>query len=119
MGAEIVVAEDAGGVAIVEIDLDSVVADLGGGIGARLGLVHREERGSGEVRGGGVFFFCALVVASGAGAIVAEIGKIEVAGMAVGPGDVDAGAGFDVDFDVDRFFAVIDGGGHWEVIGNQ
>ena len=47
MGAEVVVAEDAGGVAIIEIDLDGVVTDLRGGIGAGLGLVHGENQGGG------------------------------------------------------------------------
>jgi hypothetical protein len=112
LGAEIVVAEDAGGVAIVEIDLDGVVADLRGGLRARFGLVHGQERRGGELHGCEIFFFSALVVAGGAGAIVAEIREIEVAGVAIGPGDVDTGASFDVDFDGDRFLALVEWSGH-------
>ena len=114
MCAQIVVAEDAGGVAVVEINLDGVVADLCGGIGARLGLVHGEERGGGEIQGGEIFFFGAFIVTGGTGAIVTEIGKIEVAGVAVGPGDVDTGASFHVDFDIDGFLAVIEWCRHGE-----
>ena len=43
-GAKIVVGIDAGGVAIREADLDSVVPYLRGGLAARLGLEHRERR---------------------------------------------------------------------------
>ena len=50
LGAEVVIAEDAGGVAIVEIDLDGVVADLRCGIGAGFGLVHGQERGGRKVQ---------------------------------------------------------------------
>lgn len=110
--AEVVVAEDAGGVAIVEIDLDGVVADLRGGIGAGLWLVHGEKRGSRKIQGGQIFFFGAFIVAGGARAIVAEIREVEVAGVAVGPGDVDTSAGFHVDFDSDGFFALVEGCGH-------
>jgi hypothetical protein len=38
-----------------------------------------------------------------------------VAGVAVGPGDVDAGAGFYVDFYRGWFFALIDGYGHLKI----
>ena len=65
--------------------------------------------------GGGIEgeFFFAFVVTGGAGAFVAEIGEIVMAGVAVGPSDVDAGAGGDVDFYGGGFFPLIDGGRHW------
>jgi hypothetical protein len=116
VSAEIVVAEDAGGMAIVEIDLDGVVAYLRGGLRARRGLVHGQERRGGEVHGSEIFFFGALVVAGGAGAVVAEIREIEVAGVAVGPGDVDPSAGFHVNLDRDGFLALVEWCGHREVI---
>jgi len=114
VSAEVVVAEDAGGVAIVEIDLDGVVADLRGGIGAGLGLVHGENEGAGEAGGSHGFLFGAFVVAGGAGAIVTKVGEIVVAGVAVGPGDVYAGAGFHVNFDGDGLFALVEWCGHGE-----
>ena len=116
MGAKVVVAEDAGGMAVVEIDLDGVAADLGGGIRAGFRFEHGEKRRGGKVTLGHGFFFGAFVVAGGAGADVAEVGKIVVAGMAVGPGDVDTGPGFDVDLDGGRFFALVEGCGHKRVI---
>lgn len=94
--AEIVVAVDAGGMAIVEGDLDGIVPYRVGGLSARLGLVHGEKRGGGSGGRASGFLFGAFVIAGGAGAMVTEEGKVKVAGMAVGPGDVDAGAGFDV-----------------------
>ncbi len=41
--AEMVVAVDAGGVAISKADLNGVVAHLRSGLGARLGLEHRQR----------------------------------------------------------------------------
>ena len=43
-GAEVIVAVDTGGVAVVEGELDRVVADLRGGGGFGLGFEHGEER---------------------------------------------------------------------------
>jgi len=70
-GAEVVVAEDSRGVAVVEVDLDGVVSHLCGGLCAGLGLEHRQDgRGRGSAAGE-CFFLFALIVAGGAGAIVA------------------------------------------------
>ena len=94
------VAEDAGIVAVVEIDLNCVIADLGGGLGANFGFEHgQDRRGDGCGFGAGVsLFLVALFVASGAGAFIAEIGEIVMASVIVGPGDIHAGSAGDVDF---------------------
>ena len=98
-GAEVFVAEDASVVAIVEIDLHGVIADLGGGLGAHFGFVHGQGgRGDGSGFGAWMFLLEALVVAGGAGAFIAEIRKIVMAGVIVGPGDIDARTAGDVDF---------------------
>lgn len=109
-----VVAVDAGGVAVVESELDGVVADGSGGSGFGFGLEHRESGGRNDRGWGcGLFiFFAAFVAASGAGAFFAQVGKIVVAGVAVGPDDVDAGPGGDVDFHAGGFFPGINGDGH-------
>ena len=98
-GAQMFVAIDAGGVAIREADLYGVVSDNGGGLRARLGFEHGKRRkGVGGWRCGGEgFFFTTLVVARGARTLFAQIGEVVVAGVAIGPGDVDSCAGFDVD----------------------
>ena len=113
-GAEVVVAEDAGGVAVGEGDLDGVVADGGGLLRAGLGFEHGESRGrNGPRPGAGVGALSyPLVIASGAGAFVAEIGEIVVAGVAVGPDDVHAGAAGYVDLYAGGLFSCVDGNGH-------
>ena len=113
--AEVIVAEDSGGMPICETDLNSVVADLGGGLRAGFRLKHGQEGRREEIRGGRHrIFFRALVVACRTGALIAKVGEIVVAGMAVGPGDVDTRAGFYVDFYRGGFFSLIDGYGHLE-----
>ena len=94
------VTEDAGIVAVVKIDLYGVVADLGGGLGANFGFVHgqhgrREGRGFGGVV---LLVLVALFIASGAGAFLAKIGEIVMAGVRVGPSDIHARAAGDVNF---------------------
>jgi hypothetical protein len=107
------VAEDAGAVAIVEIDLNGVIADLGGGLGANFGFVHGQGgRGDGTRFGAWMFLLDALVVAGGARAFIAEIRKIVMAGVIVGPGDIDARAAGDVDFYAERFFALVNWSRH-------
>src|ERR1700729_3810190 len=91
--AELVVAVDAGGMAVVEGDADGVVADGVSRFCRYFRLKHREDGGRGCAGGGGRFFACAFVVAGGAGAFVAQESKIEVTAVAVGPGDVNACAG--------------------------
>jgi len=113
-GAEMVVGIDAGGVAVGEGDLDSVIPYLRGGGGSRFGFEHWQGRRGCE--GGRSFcertLFVALVVARGAGTLIAEIGKIEMGDVAIGPGDVDAGVGGDMDFDAGGFAAGMEWDGH-------
>ncbi len=95
-----IVGVDTCGVAVGKGDLDGVVPYLRGGLGAGFGFEHgkrgrRSESGRSFSEG---FFFGALVVAGGTGAIVTEISEFEVGHVAIGPGDVNAGIGRDVDF---------------------
>src|SRR5580704_6742567 len=116
-GAEVVVAVDAGGMAVGEADLDGVVADDGGGFGAWLGLEHgeRRKRAASGSRGRESLFLAALVVARGAGTLFAQIGKCVVARVAVGPGDVDAGARLDVHSDGCGLSSRIEWNGHLNI----
>ena len=110
-GAEIVVGKDAGGVAVGERDLDGVVADLRGGLRAGLGLKHG-KRGEWRGRRRELALLVALFVACGAGAVLAEIGEVVVAGVAVGPSDVNSCAGRDVDLYAGGFAALVEGERH-------
>src|SRR2546427_12588725 len=79
-GAQVVVAVDAGGVAVGEIDLNGVVAYRRGGLGLGLGLEHGQHGGCRAypflaAQGG---FFFAVVATQSAGAVVAQIDKIVV-----------------------------------------
>src|SRR5713226_8872004 len=89
---------DAGGVAVGELNLNGVVTHRFGGAGAGLGLEHgqrnRSRSGTGVACEGG--FFPALVITERAGAEVAQVHEIVMAGVAVRPGDVHARAGRDV-----------------------
>jgi hypothetical protein len=64
-----------------------------------------------------LLFLVALLVAGGAGALIAQIRKIVVAGVIVGPRDVYASTGGDVNLNVKRFFALINRDGHGFRIG--
>jgi len=108
------VAIDAGGVAIGEADLHGVVAYDGSGLRAQLRLEHgkRSKRiGTGRRSGEG-FFFAALVIACGAGTFFAQVSEIVVAGVAVGPGDVDPSAGLYVHLHSGRLPSWIEWNGH-------
>src|SRR6266850_496989 len=98
--AQMIVGIDAGGVAVGKRNLNCVVPYLGSGGSARSGFEHGERgRGSeGRRCSGEGFFLFPLVIAGSAGAMVAEIGKIEMRDMAVGPGDVHTRVGGDVNF---------------------
>src|SRR5215470_5652986 len=100
-GAEMVVGVDAGRVAVGKGDLDGVVPYLCGRLGAGFRFEHRKRgRRSKSRRGFGEgFLFGALIVAGGAGAVVAEISEVEMRDVAVRPGDVNASVCRDVDFD--------------------
>ena len=108
-----VVGIDASGVAVGEGDLDGVVPYLCSGGRARFRLEHGK---GGRSEGGRRFreraFLVAFVVASGAGAVVAQIDEVEMRGVTVCPGDVYAGVGGDVNFDAGGFTAGMEGNGH-------
>src|SRR2546425_10661054 len=86
-GAQVVVAVDAGGVAVGEIDLNGVVAYRRGGLGLGLGLEHGQHGGCRSyafgARPGGVFL--SGVVTQSAGGVVAPIDQIVVAPGGGGP----------------------------------
>src|SRR2546422_9792985 len=79
-GAQVVVAVDAGGVAVGEIDLNGVVAYRRGGLGLGLGLEHGQHGGCRScafgARQGGFLF--SVVVTQNAGAGGAPKNKIVV-----------------------------------------
>jgi hypothetical protein len=120
-GAEIVEAEDAGGMSVGEFNFYGVVADGLSGARAGLRLVERQNAGCRWFGGtrrccgfGG--FFGALVSTRGAGTIFAQINKIEVAGMAVGPRNIHTRAGGDVNFHVGGLLAGVEWGRHVQII---
>ena len=110
--AQVIVAVDAGGVAVGEGDLNGVVADGGSLLRARLGLEHRQSRCGGGVRASRSALSDPLVVASGTRAFFAKIREIIMAGMTIGPGDVDAGSASHMNFYGAGFFSGVDGNGH-------
>jgi hypothetical protein len=110
--AEVFVAVDAGGMAIGEGDLNGVIAHRGGLLGARLGFEHGQSGSGSEARGSKRALLFTLVVASRAGALLAEVGEVVVAGVAVGPGNVHAGAAGHVNLHVGRPCARVNGYGH-------
>ena len=87
---------------IVEIDLQGVIADGMRSLRAEFGLEHGKRRRTHDrMRSVRIFFFQALIIYSllfffpslvvthRAGTLFSQIGEIVVAGVAVGPGDVD------------------------------
>ena len=109
-----VVTIDSRGMTICEADLDGVIAHLRGGLRAGFGLEHGQSW-RGKIQGRcnrRRFFFRAFFVAGGAGALFAQVSEVEMAGMAVGPDNVDTRAIADVDFDAGGTFALVDGRGH-------
>ena len=91
---------------IVEIDLQGVIADGMRRLRAEFGLEHGKRRRTHEWRRSVrifffqaliiyslLFFFPSLVVTHRAGTLFPQIGEIVVAGVVVGPGDVDSGSG--------------------------
>src|SRR5437879_1740479 len=89
-GAQVIVAVNAGAVAVAVADLDGVIPHGCRRLGARARLENwqrRRRRGNGRRE---CLLFLSLVVAGGAGAVFAQIRKIIVARVAVRPGDVHA-----------------------------
>src|SRR5271154_38041 len=108
------VAIDARGVAIRKADLHGIVADDRGGLRAGFRLEHWKRRKcvGGRRRGSESFFFAALIVTGGARTLFAQVSEIVVAGVAIGPGDVDSCASFNVHFYDRRLSSRIDWNRH-------
>lgn len=96
---------------IVEAQLDRVIPYLRRGLGPRLRLVHRKHRGGSRhaTERDGYFLLATLIVTRRARAVIPQQRKIEVAFVAVGPGNVHARARFHVNFHRGRFFALVNG----------
>ena len=109
-----VISEDASGVAVSKCDLNGVIPYLRGGFGARLWLEHGQRGRGSHSRCERLesFFLAAFVVASRAGAFVAQVCEIVMAGVAVGPGDVYTGAARNVNLDAGRLLTRVEGSGH-------
>lgn len=112
--SEVIVAVDAGGMSVRKTDLNGVVPHLRGGVCARLGLKHGQDGRGGETGRERLecLFFAALVAAGGAGAFLAQVGKIKVAGVAVCPGNIHARAARDMNFDARWLLTLVDGSRH-------
>jgi len=109
---EVVVAEDARGVAVGKGDLDGVVAHCSGGLRARFGLKHGQSGGSSGTRTGPGALSYALVITCGARTFIAKVGEIVVTRVTVGPGNVDTGAAGYMDFYRGWLLAGINRNGH-------
>src|SRR5882757_7079697 len=110
--AEMIVAEDAGGVAVGKRDLNGVVANRGRRLRARLRLKHRQRGGGSGSSAGDSALSYPLIIAGGAGTLFAKIREIVVTCVTVRPGDVDAGPAGYVNFYAGWLFAGVDWNGH-------
>src|SRR5882762_9188366 len=110
--AEMIVAEDASRVAVGKRDLNGVVANRGGRLRAGLRLKHRQRGGGSGSSAGDSALSYPLIIAGGAGTLVAKVREIVVTRVAVRPGNVDAGPAGYVNFYAGRLFAGIDWNGH-------
>ena len=107
-----IVGVDAGGMTVRKGDLNSVVADLAGGLRGGLGLEHGKRR---ELRAGGggqMLFLVALFVACGARTMIAKIDEIKMALVAVRPCNVHAGSGRHMNLDGSWLATWVDGKRH-------
>ena len=109
-----IVGVDASGVTVGKRQLNRVLPYGSRRLRAGLGLEHGQRGGRSE--GGRSFperfFFDAFIVARRAGTILAQICKIEMAGVTVGPGNVHTRAGAYVNFHAGGLAALVDGNGH-------
>src|SRR5580704_12259957 len=101
--AQMFEAENSCSVAIGKLNLHGVVPHCVGALGGDARFVHGQQRraGTGAVLG----FLLALVVAQRAGAMIAQVRKIVVAGVLVRPSDLDTLAGRDMYFNAHRLFS--------------
>src|SRR5882757_9053828 len=118
--AEMIVAEDAGRVAVGKRDLNGVVTHRRGRLRARLRLKHRQRGGRSGYSARDSAFSYPLIIAGGAGALFAKIREVIVTCVSVRPSDVNTGAAGYVNFYAGRFFAGIDWDGHdWLKVKSQ
>src|SRR5579859_1195572 len=113
--AEMVVSVDAGGMTVGKRNLNRVIPYLCGGFRLRFGLEHgqRGRRCHSWREGLEGFLFAALVVAGRARAFVAQVSKIVVARVAVGPDDVHTSTARNVNLDASWLFSRVEGSGHF------
>jgi len=85
----------------------------------RLWLEHGQSRRRGKCVGGlgQRSLFIALVIASGAGALLAEINEVIAGNVTVGPSYVHTGVGGDVDFYASGLAAGMERNGHGRIYG--
>ena len=95
-------AENSRRVTIGKVNLERVVPHRIRALGGDARLVHGQRRAD---AGPTLGFLLALVVAQRAGAMIAQVREIVVAGVLVRPGDCDALARRYVYFDASRFFS--------------
>ena len=110
--SEVIVAENAGRVAVGKRDLNGVVANRGRRLRARLRLKHRQRGGGSGSRAADSALSYPLIIAGGAGTLFAKIREIVVTCVTVRPGDVNTGAAGYVNFYGGWLFAGIDWNGH-------
>jgi hypothetical protein len=109
--AEMVVAVDASRVAVGEADLNGIITHLRGGLGARFGFEHG-QRGRGLGYLAERLLLLSGVVAGGAGTLLAQVRKLVVAGVAVGPSDIHTRAARNMNLEAGWFFSRVRRSGH-------
>ena len=107
-------AVDARAMPVIEIDLQGVVADRMSGARGDLRFKHGKQRRTRRRPRlmGRDCFLLPLIIAHGAWTFFAQIRKAIVAGVTIGPGNIDAGARRHVHLHTGRFSPNIDGYGH-------
>ena len=103
--AKVIVAEDAGCVAVSKGDLNGVIADCGSRLRAGLRFKHRQRGGGSGSSAGESALSYPLIIAGGAGTLFAKIREIVVTCVTVRPGNVDAGPAGYVNFYAGRLFS--------------
>lgn len=106
--AQMVEAEDTGGVAVCEFDLNCVISYCCGRARRDPGLKDGKSGGIRGRFGTELAVLVAFFAASSAGAVLAQVRKIVMAGVRVGPGNVHAFPAGDADFHVHRFLADVE-----------
>ncbi len=112
-GPQVVEGEDAGGMAVGEINLDGIVANSLRRPRAGLGLIHRQHtrsdwRRCARRRGWLGGFLVALVITRRARTFFPQIHKVVVARMSIAPCNIHTFAGGNVNFYAGGLFARVD-----------